>query len=119
MSNDAHIVIKGVDMVYGAGQRPLSALSGIDLSVERGEFVSIIGPSGCGKTTLLRTIGGLQNPTAGEILIDGALPREAQRRKQLGFVFQDPSLLPWRTVTQNVRLPPAPFTWSWKAWKSK
>jgi NitT/TauT family transport system ATP-binding protein len=105
VSNDAHIVIEGVDMVYEAGQRSLRALAGIDLTVGRGEFVSIIGPSGCGKTTLLRIVGGLQEPSAGRVLIDGRPPRQAQRGKALGFVFQDPSLLPWRSVIDNVRLP--------------
>jgi NitT/TauT family transport system ATP-binding protein len=105
LSNDAHIAIQGVDMVYEDTQRSLRALAGIDLSVSRGEFVSIIGPSGCGKTTLLRIIGGLQTPTAGSVLIDGRPPRDAQRDKQIGFVFQDPALLPWRSVIENVRLP--------------
>jgi NitT/TauT family transport system ATP-binding protein len=105
LSNDAHIAIQGVDMVYEDTQRSLRALAGIDLSVSRGEFVSIIGPSGCGKTTLLRIIGGLQTPTAGSVLIGGRPPRDAQRDKQIGFVFQDPSLLPWRNLIENVRLP--------------
>ncbi len=105
MSNDAHIVIQGVDMVYQAGQWPLTALSDINLTVDRGEFVSIIGPSGCGKTTLLRVIGGLQDPTTGSVLIDGRPAQIAQRDKRVGFVFQDPSLLPWRSVIDNVRLP--------------
>jgi NitT/TauT family transport system ATP-binding protein len=105
LSNDTHIAIQGVDMVYDDTQRSLRALAGIDLSIARGEFVSIIGPSGCGKTTLLRIIGGLQAPTAGSVLIDGRPPRAAQREKQIGFVFQDPSLLPWRSVIDNVRLP--------------
>jgi NitT/TauT family transport system ATP-binding protein len=105
LSNDAHIVIADVDMVYEAGQRPLRALAAIDLTVDRGEFVSIIGPSGCGKSTLLRVIGGLQSPTRGAVQLDGGPPREAQRTKQIGFVFQDPSLLPWRSVIDNVRLP--------------
>jgi NitT/TauT family transport system ATP-binding protein len=105
VSNDAHILIEGVDMVYETGQRQLRVLASIDFSVSRGEFVSIIGPSGCGKTTLLRIIGGLQGPAAGRVLIDGLPPREAQRQKQIGFVFQDPSLLPWRSVIENVRLP--------------
>jgi len=100
-----HIVVSGVDVVYEGNPRPLQALAGIDLSVGRGEFVSIIGPSGCGKSTLLRVIGGLQTPTAGEVRIDGRAPKDAQRSKQLGFVFQDPSLLPWRSVLDNVRLP--------------
>jgi NitT/TauT family transport system ATP-binding protein len=105
LSNDAHIAIQGVDMVFEDTQRSLRALAGIDFSIGRGEFVSIIGPSGCGKTTLLRIIGGLQTPTAGSVLIDGRPPRDAQREKQIGFVFQDPSLLPWRNVIENVRLP--------------
>ncbi|HWC30617.1 MAG TPA: ABC transporter ATP-binding protein [Dehalococcoidia bacterium] len=105
MSNDAHIAIQGVDMVYENRERSLRALAGIDLTIGRGEFVSIIGPSGCGKTTLLRIVGGLQTPTAGRVLIDGYPPQEAQRQKQIGFVFQDPALLPWRNVVENVRLP--------------
>jgi len=104
-SNDTHVLIEGVEMVYEVSERPLPALAGIDLAVRRGEFVSVIGPSGCGKSTLLRIIGGLQAPTRGRVLIDGAAPREAQRRKQVGVVFQDPSLLPWRSVVENVRLP--------------
>jgi NitT/TauT family transport system ATP-binding protein len=100
-----HVVIEGVGMVYTGAGRSLTALSDIDLSIKHGEFVSIIGPSGCGKSTLLRIVGGLQTPTAGRVLIDGRPPREAQREKQIGFVFQDPSLLPWRTVIENVRLP--------------
>jgi NitT/TauT family transport system ATP-binding protein len=93
-------------MVYETAAAPaLVALDGINLSIRQGEFVSIIGPSGCGKSTLLRIIGGLQTPTSGRVLIDGDFPRSAQRQKQIGFVFQDPSLLPWRRVIDNVRLP--------------
>jgi NitT/TauT family transport system ATP-binding protein len=103
--NEPHIVIEGVDAVYDAADGALTALSDVNLSFQRGEFVSIIGPSGCGKSTLLRLIGGLQAPTRGRVLLDGRPPREAQRRKQIGFVFQDPSLLPWRSVIDNVRLP--------------
>jgi NitT/TauT family transport system ATP-binding protein len=105
VSNDRHIVIEGVDMVYERGPQRLHALDGIDLTIGRGEFVSIIGPSGCGKSTLLRIIGGLQHPSEGRVMIDGRPPRDLQRDKQLGFVFQDPSLLPWRNVVENVRLP--------------
>ena len=83
----------------------LRVLSNISLEVGQGSFISIIGPSGCGKTTLLKLIGGLLEPDSGSVTIDGAPPREAQRRKRIGFVFQDPSLLPWRTVLQNIRLP--------------
>jgi NitT/TauT family transport system ATP-binding protein len=83
----------------------LVALSGIDLDIAHGEFISVIGPSGCGKTTLLRLTAGLQVPSAGRVLIDGDSPREAQRQKQVGIVFQDASLLPWRSVIDNVSLP--------------
>ena len=105
VSNDEHIRVSGVEVVYEGNPRRLQALDGIALTVERGEFVSIIGPSGCGKSTLLRIIGGLQSPSRGTVLLDGRPPREAQRAKQIGFVFQDPSLLPWRNVLDNVRLP--------------
>ena len=103
--SEPHIVIEAVEAVYDAADGDLVALDGIDLRFERGEFVSIIGPSGCGKSTLLRIIGGLMAPTIGRVLIDGKPPREAQRDKQVGFVFQDPSLLPWSNVSDNVRLP--------------
>ncbi len=104
-SSDRHVTVRDVAMVYARADRPLEALRGINLDIRRGEFVSIIGPSGCGKSTLLRTIGGLQQATSGEVLIGGRPPREAQLRKDIGFVFQDPSLLPWRTVEGNVKLP--------------
>ena len=105
MNHEPHIVIDSVSAVYDAAGGDLVALECIDLSFERGEFVSIIGPSGCGKSTLLRIVGGLLAPTTGRVLVDGRPPREAQREKQVGFVFQDPSLLPWRDVASNVRLP--------------
>lgn len=101
----SHVSLRGASMVYARDDRALEALASIDLEVRRGEFVSVIGPSGCGKSTMLRIIGGLQSPTSGSALVDGLPPREAQLRKEIGFVFQDPSLLPWRTVDGNVRLP--------------
>ena len=76
----------------------------INLEVARGEFLCLIGPSGCGKSTLLRLVGGLIEPTSGQIKIDGLTPAEAQTDKTIGFVFQEPSLLPWRTVTDNIGL---------------
>jgi NitT/TauT family transport system ATP-binding protein len=105
VNSETHILLDGIEMVYDAGRQPLHALAGIDLNVRRGEFVSVIGASGCGKSTLLRIIGGLQEPSSGRVLIEGQPPREAQKEKQIGFVFQDPSLLPWRRVIENVRLP--------------
>jgi NitT/TauT family transport system ATP-binding protein len=105
MAGAPHISIEGVGMVYETASRPLVALDGISLSVQRGEFVSIIGPSGCGKSTLLRIVGGLQTPSRGRVAIESRPPREAQWKKQIGCVFQDASLLPWRNVIDNVRLP--------------
>ena len=99
------ILVQGVTHAFDSNRGPLTALSDVDLDVPDGAFVSVIGPSGGGKTTLLRIIGGLLEPTEGAALVDGAAPKEAQRSKTIGFVFQDPSLLPWRTVIGNVRLP--------------
>ncbi len=82
-----------------------TALSGIDLDVVRGEFVSLIGPSGCGKSTLLRVIGDLIAPTAGAITVNGKPASQARRDRDYGMVFQAPVLFDWRTVEDNVKLP--------------
>jgi NitT/TauT family transport system ATP-binding protein len=100
-----HIAVAGLGHVYAASPQPLTALANVDLNVDRGSFVSIIGPSGAGKTTLLKAIGGLIDPTEGGVEVDGLTPAVAQKSKTFGYVFQDPSLLPWRTVLENVSLP--------------
>lgn len=82
----------------------VTALDGLDLQVGAREFLSIIGPSGCGKTTLLHVIAGLEKPTAGEILIDGAKSNGAS--SHCGIVFQDYALFPWRTVRENIEFGP-------------
>lgn len=74
----------------------------LDLSVAKGEFLSIIGPSGCGKSTVLKLISGLTPPSSGEIVVDGMTPKNA--RETMAFIFQDPTLLPWRTVSANAVL---------------
>jgi NitT/TauT family transport system ATP-binding protein len=101
----AQISLNGVSHTFADGQAPLHVLDGLDFRVARGRFLSILGPSGCGKSTLLKIIGGLVSPSAGQVSLDGEAPAAAQRRHELGFVFQDPSLLPWRSVLGNVRLP--------------
>ena len=81
------------------------ALSGVDLDIAPGEFVSLIGPSGCGKSTLLRAIADLVRPSAGEIRVNGKPPGQARLDHDYGMVFQAPVLFDWRTVEENVRLP--------------
>src|SRR5690606_33879108 len=79
------------------------ALDNVDLTVEDGEFVSVVGPSGCGKSTLLKAIAGLIEPSSGTISIDGEIVRNVP--DQIGMVFQNDALLPWKTVFDNIRLP--------------
>jgi len=84
----------------------LDALGGVDLSVARGEFLSLLGPSGCGKSTLLRIVAGLSEPTSGACRLDlTGQSGKATPRGHIGFVFQDPTLMPWATVAGNVELP--------------
>ena len=85
--------------------RPLPVLEAIDLDVAPGDFVALLGPSGCGKSTLLRLVADILQPTEGRITIGGHPPAKARRQHEIGFVFQDATLLPWRTVIDNVRLP--------------
>ncbi|MGH7004060.1 MAG: ATP-binding cassette domain-containing protein, partial [Alphaproteobacteria bacterium] len=75
------IDIKGLSLVFQTGDGPVNALSGIDLAVKGGEFVSFIGPSGCGKTTLLRVIADLEQPTSGTITVNGMSPSEARQKR--------------------------------------
>jgi NitT/TauT family transport system ATP-binding protein len=82
----------------------LEALRGIDIGVERGEFIAVVGPSGCGKTTFLRMVAGLESATSGTILIDGKTVAGPSGNR--GFVFQNDSLLPWRTVLGNALIGP-------------
>jgi NitT/TauT family transport system ATP-binding protein len=100
-------VVEAVNLgkTFGTGSEAVTALSGIDLSIESGEFVSLIGPSGCGKSTLLRLIGDLTRPSSGEITINGKSAEQARRDRDYGIVFQKATLLDWRTVSKNVELP--------------
>jgi NitT/TauT family transport system ATP-binding protein len=92
-----------VGMIYEAASGPVEALAGISLSVEPGEFVSLVGPSGCGKSTLLRIVAGLRPATSGTITVAGrAVTRPIP---DIGMVFQAPILLKWRTILENVLLP--------------
>ena len=102
---EPHVRLTNVTKRFSAANEDLTALEGITIDVGRSEFFSLLGPSGCGKSTLLRIIGGLLEPTSGYVTIEGQNPAAAQAEKALGFVFQEPSLLPWRTVIGNIQLP--------------
>jgi putative ABC transport system ATP-binding protein len=104
--------LRQVTKVYGSGPTEVRALCDVDLSVERGELVAIMGPSGSGKSTLLTIAGSLEQPTSGEVLVDGvdlasvSRPNQAKmRRRSIGYVFQDFNLLPGLTAVENVTLP--------------
>jgi NitT/TauT family transport system ATP-binding protein len=99
------VACRGVGVRFFTDRRSVTALSGIDLDVTRGEFLTLLGPSGCGKSTLLRAVADLVSVSGGEIRILGETAETARRRRDIGFVFQDPALLPWRTALQNVALP--------------
>jgi NitT/TauT family transport system ATP-binding protein len=103
------VEIKDVSKQFRAG---VTALQGIDLEVEPGEFVSLIGPSGCGKSTLLRIIGDLTKPTAGSVQVSGKTAERARRDHEYGIVFQDAVLYDWRTVAKNISLPLELLGWS-------
>ena len=85
--------------------REVEALQQIDLSIGRGEFVSVLGPSGCGKSTVLRLIAGLESASAGNVSIEGRPPAALSRTHRLGVAFQDHALLPWLDVAANIALP--------------
>ncbi len=100
------VSLSGVGKTFSRGdQETTVALQGIDLTIARGEFVSLIGPSGCGKSTLLRVIGDLIHPTEGHVLVNGKPAARARLDRDYGMVFQAPVLFEWRDVAGNVELP--------------
>jgi NitT/TauT family transport system ATP-binding protein len=96
---------QNVSLTFETSDGEVQALSGVNLDVAEGDFVSFIGPSGCGKTTLLRVIADLEQPTSGTILVNGVSPETARLQRHYGYVFQAPALYPWRTIERNVALP--------------
>jgi NitT/TauT family transport system ATP-binding protein len=86
-------------------RRAVTALDKVSLTLEEGGFLTLLGPSGCGKSTLLRVIADIVKPSSGEVRVLGKTPMAARRDREIGFVFQDAALLPWRTALGNVRLP--------------
>ncbi|MEP1124926.1 MAG: ABC transporter ATP-binding protein [Ilumatobacter sp.] len=87
--------LSGVDKTFGTGVAAITALSSVDLHVERGEFVCLIGASGCGKSTILNLVAGLESPSAGTVSVDG----------RVAMMFQESALFPWLTVAENIQLP--------------
>ena len=103
---------QNVRKIYGTGESEVHALDGVDLKVEKGEFVAVVGTSGSGKSTLLHMLGGLDRPTSGTVTVDGkdifSLKDEALtifRRRKIGFVFQNYNLVPVLNVYENIVLP--------------
>lgn len=111
-SNMTILETKGLKKIYGTGEAEVHALDGVDLAVEKGEFVAIVGTSGSGKSTLLHMLGGLDRPTEGTVTVDGrelsSLKDEELtifRRRKIGFVFQNYNLVPVLNVYENIVLP--------------
>ena len=108
-----HIVqAKNLHKVYEIGELKVHALRGVDIEIERGEMISIMGPSGCGKTTLLNCLSGIDDPTQGEVIIEGTSladlsdnEKTEYRAKRIGFVFQAYNLFPVLTAAENVEMP--------------
>jgi NitT/TauT family transport system ATP-binding protein len=96
------VALRGIGKTFPSGTQ---ALAGLDLDVGTGEFVSLLGPSGCGKSTALRIIAGLSAPSAGEVAWQAAATATGAGESRIGFVFQEPTLMPWATVFDNVLLP--------------
>lgn len=98
MSHEMSVIATGAEMRFASGQ---FGVRDVNLSVRRGELISLVGPSGCGKSTLLRMIAGLMPPTGGELRVNAGSANDSRT----AFVFQDSNLLPWRSVFDNIRLP--------------
>jgi putative ABC transport system ATP-binding protein len=107
-------VLQTIDLTreYRVGQNTVTALGGVGISIQRGEFVAIMGPSGCGKSTFLNLVGGLDQPTAGQVLLDGQDLSEfseeelaSLRRQKMGFIFQRHDLFPVLTARENIEFP--------------
>ncbi|HEY0361821.1 MAG TPA: ABC transporter ATP-binding protein [Solirubrobacteraceae bacterium] len=101
----AAVALEGVGKRFGEGPAAVQAVTGIDLTVAAGEFVSLIGPSGCGKSTLLRIVANLIEPSEGSVLVNGKPASRARLDQDYGIAFQSAGLLEWRTVQGNVELP--------------
>ena len=105
MSQDPVIEARSLNLTFATNDGPVHALSDVNLTINKGDFVSFIGPSGCGKTTFLRALAALEEPTSGTILVNGQTPDQARQKRAYGYVFQHAGLYPWRTIAGNIKLP--------------
>jgi NitT/TauT family transport system ATP-binding protein len=94
-----------VSVRFFTERRSVTALKNVSVDIAEGEFMGLLGPSGCGKSTFLRVVADLIAPTSGSVQVLGVTPDTARLRRDIGFVFQDAALLPWRSALQNVELP--------------
>lgn len=104
-ANGFSISCRDVTVRFFTERRSVTALQDISLDIRAGEFLTLLGPSGCGKSTFLRVVADLIAPTGGTLTVMRVTPQAARLRRDIGFVFQDAALLPWRTALQNVELP--------------
>lgn len=105
MSDNIVVSARDLSVDFITNDGAVSALKNVNLSINRGEFISFIGPSGCGKTTFLRLVADLEKPTSGEIMVNGMTPSAARQNRAFGYVFQSSGLFPWRTIAKNIALP--------------
>ncbi len=97
--------VQAVSFAYGSGSTQVPVIAELSLGLPTGRIGVLVGPSGCGKSTLLRLVAGLADPTEGAITFEGAPPAHLRAAHRIGFAFQDPGLLAWRTVRRNIELP--------------
>jgi NitT/TauT family transport system ATP-binding protein len=105
MNGALAISCRDIGMRFFTERRDVTAIKSLDLDVAQGEFLTLLGPSGCGKSTFLRVVADLLEPSRGKIDVLSTTPLAARKNRDIGFVFQDAALLPWRTALQNVELP--------------
>jgi NitT/TauT family transport system ATP-binding protein len=103
-TGDAVMRVEGLSVVYPSSRGPTAAVTNLSMSLDKGEFVSVLGPSGCGKSTLLSVLAGLQMPTSGKVSVFDT-PMAGKPHPNVGIVFQKPTLLPWLTVRENILIP--------------
>ncbi len=105
MAAEPAIRSRGIGVRFFTERRNVTAIQGLDIDIAKGELLTLLGPSGCGKSTFLRVVADLISPSSGKLDVLARTPEAARKSRDIGFVFQDAALLPWRTALQNVELP--------------